>query len=160
EGCYDTSGRILYPTSNTPSRARHSSGGNANGPGRAINVTQKKGELWIEGIRVPSARELQARFPQYDSDEQLQTWAQQKCYSPSSKPKGFCSAAEAIGLVDYEQNAFEKTVTAIAVSLVKPDIGAWKQCLSGKSTSACGAASLDLPWARVFKGLKVLKACH
>ncbi|KAK1183177.1 polymorphic toxin-type HINT domain-containing protein [Streptomyces sp. NBS 14/10] len=160
EGCYDTSGRILYPTSNTPSRARHSSGGNANGPGRAINVTQKKGELWIEGIRVPSARELQARFPQYDSDEQLQTWAKQTCYSPSSKPQGFCSAAEAIGLVDYEQNAFEKTVTAIAVSLVKPDIGAWKQCLSGKSTSACGAASLDLPWARVFKGLKVLKACH
>ncbi|MEU7244916.1 polymorphic toxin-type HINT domain-containing protein [Streptomyces sparsogenes] len=129
-------------------------------PSQVINITQKNGELWIEGIRVPSARELQHRFPQYDSDKQLQTWAKQMCYSPSHKPKGFCSAAEAIGLVEYGQNAFEKTVTAIAVSLVKPDIGAWKRCLSGKSTSACGAASLDLPWARVFKGLKVLKACH
>lgn len=41
-----------------------------------------------------------------------------------------------------------------------PDIGAWKSCLSGKSLKACGAASLDLPWARAFKGLKVLKACN
>nr|WP_233361622.1 polymorphic toxin-type HINT domain-containing protein [Streptomyces sp. GMR22] len=159
EGCYDTSGRILYPVSSGPSRARPS-GGNSYRPGRTINITQKKGELRLEGIRIPSAGELAKRFPGYDSEEQLQRWAQQKCYSPSTRPEGFCSAAEAIGLVNYEQNGFEKLVTAVAVSVASPDIGAWKSCLSGKSLKACGAASLDLPWARAFKGLKVLKACN
>ncbi|GAA3641098.1 hypothetical protein [Streptomyces iranensis] len=62
--------------------------------------------------------------------------------------------------MNYEQNGFEKLVTAVAVSVASPDVGAWKSCLSGKSLKACGAASLDLPWARVFKGLKVLKACN
>ncbi|MER5972988.1 polymorphic toxin-type HINT domain-containing protein [Streptomyces sp. NPDC002055] len=157
EGCYGTGGRFLYPVSHSPSRSWPGSGsGRSYRPGRTINITQKKGELWLEGIRIPTARELAIRFPGYESKEQLQRWAQGKCDSGVHGPKGFCSAAEAIGLVSYEQSAFAKAVT----SLVVPDVDAWKSCLSGKSAKACGTAALDLPWARVFKGLKLLKACN
>ncbi len=158
EGCYDTGGR-LYPQSHSPSRSWSGSGSSYR-PGRTISITQKKGELWLEGIRIPAARELAIRFPGYESKEQLQRWAQGKCDSGVQGTKGFCSAAEAIGLVNYEQTAFEKAVTAVAISLVAPDADAWKSCLSGKSAKACGTAALDLPWARAFKGLKVLKACN
>ncbi|WP_432015299.1 putative toxin [Streptomyces cucumeris] len=160
DGCYNTRGRIIYRVNDAPSRGRPSSGSSSYHPGRTINITQKNGQVELEGMPLAGARELDHRFPGYDREEQLERWAQGKCYHPAHRPEAFCSAAEAIGLVNYDQDPFAKAVTGVAISLASPDVGAWKSCLSGKSTKACGEAALDLPWARVFKGVKVLKACN
>ncbi|MEY9993608.1 RHS repeat-associated protein [Streptomyces sp. V4I8] len=124
-------------------------------PTTTVHIKQEKGEIWIEDIRVPTARELEARFPQYDEEKRIKVWAQGMCYRPDDQDSSFCGAAEALGLVSYEQSKFDKMVTALIV----PDVDAWKKCLSGDSLKACGSAALDLPWARVFKGAKLLKVC-
>ncbi|MFG3266327.1 Hint domain-containing protein [Streptomyces bobili] len=62
-------------------------------------------------------------------------------------------AAEALGIIEHEVTVLDK----IVVALVAPDFDAWKSCLSGDSVKACGSAALDLPWARVLKGAKLIK---
>ncbi|GHE36416.1 hypothetical protein GCM10018771_15820 [Streptomyces cellulosae] len=93
-------------------------------------------------------------FPQYqEREQQLEAWAERKCSQMDDSLDAFCGAAEALGIVHHEQTLFQQ----IVISLVAPDVDAWKSCLSGESLGACGWAMTDLPWGRVFKGLKVLK---
>ncbi|MFF6811836.1 polymorphic toxin-type HINT domain-containing protein [Streptomyces sp. NPDC012403] len=152
--CYDRDGNVDYLTNGTGkpyTPAKQSS------PAVTVNVTQKKGEVFIENIRVPAARELAAMFPQYEEEEkQLEAWAERKCFTQDANTKAFCGAAEALGMIHHEQTLFDK----IVVSLVAPDFDAWKSCLSGDSLKACGWAATDLPWARVFKGAKIVKSCN
>ncbi|MGQ4718791.1 polymorphic toxin-type HINT domain-containing protein [Streptomyces anulatus] len=153
--CYSDDGEeILYRTGgggrkNDQGTAKKSS----TSPSTTVNVTQKKGEIWIENMRVPSARELEAMLPQYDESERIEAWAERKCFAPHATTTSFCGAAEALGIIEHEVTLFDKVV----VALVAPDLDAWKSCLGGDSFKACGSAALDLPWARVFKGLKLLK---
>ncbi|MGA5110663.1 polymorphic toxin-type HINT domain-containing protein [Streptomyces pseudogriseolus] len=147
--CYDQDGNDL---------AGGSGGGggeSTSSPAVTINVTEKNGAVFIENIQIPAARELAAMFPQYqDREQQLEAWAERKCSQMDDGLDAFCGAAEALGIVHHEQTLFQQ----IVVSLIAPDVDAWKSCLSGESLSACGWAMTDLPWGRVFKGLKILKA--
>ncbi|GCB46721.1 hypothetical protein [Streptomyces sp. NL15-2K] len=90
----------------------------------------------------------------------MRVWAQGFCGDIDNQSRPFCGAAEALGLVSYGQSPFDKVVTSLVVSLVAPDVHAWKSCLSGDSAKGGGSAALDLPWARVFKGAKLVKACN
>ncbi|GAA3867446.1 RHS repeat-associated core domain-containing protein [Streptomyces lacrimifluminis] len=129
-------------------------------PARTVNIRQEDGYVLIENQQVPTARELEARFPQYAEEKRVKVWAQGMCRTADDQKSAFCGAAEALGLVTHEQSSFDKMVTAVVVSLVAPDVDAWKSCLSGASAKSCGTAALDLPMLRVFKGAKVLKACN
>ncbi|MFD3735616.1 polymorphic toxin-type HINT domain-containing protein [Streptomyces sp. NPDC058632] len=155
-GCYDKDGDFLYSTSGGGGGGGGTTKKSQNSPAKTINVTEKKGTIWIENIRVPAARELEAMFPQYEEKDRIEAWAERKCYAQDANTKAFCGAAEALGIIHHEQTLFDK----IVVALVTPDIDAWKSCLSGDSVKACGSAALDLPWARVFKGAKIVKACN
>ncbi|MFF9062365.1 polymorphic toxin-type HINT domain-containing protein [Streptomyces sp. NPDC014882] len=155
--CYSDDGQdILYYTGGVKSNDQGTAKKSSTSPGTTINVTEKKGEIWIENIRVPSARELEAMYPQYDESDRVEAWAEHKCFALDANTRSFCGAAEALGIIEDEVTTFDR----IVVALVAPDIGAWKKCLSGDSLKACGSAALDLPWARVLKGAKVLKACN
>ncbi|GGY07392.1 hypothetical protein GCM10010358_70690 [Streptomyces minutiscleroticus] len=149
-GCYYTCGSASSSSSSGVSKQSTTS------PAKTINVTGSKGEIRIENIPVPAARELEAMFPQYSENDRIEVWAEGKCELLDAQTKAFCGAAEALGLIHHEQTLFDK----IVVALVAPGFDAWKSCLSGDSVKACGSAALDLPWARVFKGAKVLKACN
>ncbi|MDT0403887.1 polymorphic toxin-type HINT domain-containing protein [Streptomyces edwardsiae] len=147
--CYDHDGNVDYRVGRSGTSKQSTSS-----PTVTVKVTEKEGGIFIENIRVPTARELAAMFPQYEGEKQLEAWAERKCFQMDAGLDAFCGAAEALGIINYEQTLFEK----IVVSLVTPDFDAWKSCLSGDSLTACGWAATDLPWARVFKGLKVVKA--
>ncbi|MDQ0943005.1 polymorphic toxin-type HINT domain-containing protein [Streptomyces sp. V1I1] len=149
EGCYDTDGDYLY-NPNTSSTTKPQK------PAQTVTITTDgKGVTWVEGMRMPTAQELAARYPLVKSEEErLKQWAQGKCYNPEDQGSKFCVAAEGMGLVSYEQSASQKIVTAIIVGVVAPDTEAWKGCFGGE-LSSCGAAALDLPIAKLAKGLKV-----
>ncbi|MCP3820476.1 polymorphic toxin-type HINT domain-containing protein [Streptomyces sp. A3M-1-3] len=151
EGCYDRDGDKIYDVSSTPSPTPSPQQPN-------VTVTQTAdGRVWIENIQVPTAQELAVQYAQFDSaEERLKRWAQGKCHKPSDQGSAFCQSSEAMGLVSYEQSAFDKVVTAVIVGVVAPDIEAWKGCLGQGKMSSCGAAALDLPWAKVLKGFKVV----
>ncbi|MEV7996634.1 polymorphic toxin-type HINT domain-containing protein [Streptomyces sp. NPDC086077] len=152
--CYSDDGQdILYYTGGVKSNDQGTAKKSSTSPGKTINVTEKKGEIWIENIRVPSARELEAMYPQYDESDRIEAWAENKCFALDANTKAFCGAAEALGIIEHEVTMFDK----IVVALVAPDFDAWKSCLSGDSVKACGSAALDLPWARVLKGAKLIK---
>ncbi|WP_079100748.1 polymorphic toxin-type HINT domain-containing protein [Streptomyces sp. Root55] len=152
--CYSDDGQeILYYTGGVKKNDQGTGKKSSTSPSTTVNVTEKKGEIWIENIQVPSARELEAMFPQYDESERVEAWAERKCFALDANTKSFCGAAEALGIIEHEVTMFDK----IVVALVAPDFDAWKKCLGGDSLNACGSAALDLPWARVFKGLKLLK---
>jgi RHS repeat-associated protein len=127
-------------------------GNSSQSPARTVNVTQKNGIVEIEGMPVPSAKELYYLHPEYDENERLEVWAERKCFYREGV-EAFCAAAEALGIVHHEQTLFDK----IVISLVAPDFDAWKKCLGGDSIKACGVAALDVPLARPLKGLKVVK---
>ncbi|MFF3299545.1 polymorphic toxin-type HINT domain-containing protein [Streptomyces sp. NPDC002908] len=155
--CYSDDGQdILYYTGGGKKNDQGTGKQSDTSPATTVNVTEKKGEIWIENIRVPSARELEAMLPQYDESERIEAWAERKCFTPHASTDSFCGAAEALGIIEHEVTMFDR----IVVALVAPDVDAWKKCLGGDSLKACGSAALDLPWARVFKGLKVVKACN
>ncbi|MEX3100449.1 MULTISPECIES: polymorphic toxin-type HINT domain-containing protein [unclassified Streptomyces] len=148
---------IPAPRSPGGSSGNRGGGGNPQSPSRSVDMEEKDGRVWIEGQSVPTARELEARFPQYESEEQrVKAWAQQRCFDPRMQD-AFCGAAEALGLVSYEQSPFDKVVTSVVVSLAAPDFDAWKGCATGEGLKACGMAATDLPWARWLKGVKLLK---
>ncbi|MEU3249919.1 polymorphic toxin-type HINT domain-containing protein [Streptomyces sp. NPDC006997] len=151
--CYDNQGDVSYYTNGSGNSG--SAKKSTQSPSKTINVTEKKDGVYIENVRVLTAKELAAQFPQYDEAERVEAWAKRKCFDREGV-EAFCGAAEALGLLQYDQTLFDK----IVVALVAPDFDAWKSCLSGDSVKACGSAALDLPWARVFKGAKVLKACN
>ncbi|MGW6292058.1 polymorphic toxin-type HINT domain-containing protein [Streptomyces sp. NPDC055058] len=152
--CYDKKGKYLYSTSSDVGKTTKRSN---NSPSKTVEVVAKEGSVFIENIRVPTATELAAQFPQYESAErQLEAWAERKCYAPDNETKSFCGAAEALGIIHHEQTLFDK----IVVALVAPDFDAWKGCLSGESVKACAWAATDIPLARVFKGAKILKGCN
>ncbi|WP_217208954.1 polymorphic toxin-type HINT domain-containing protein [Streptomyces sp. AC550_RSS872] len=150
--CYDKDGDVQYLTGGSGTATKKST----QSPSKTVNVTEKEGEVWVENIRVPTALELEYLYPTVDENERVEKWAKSKCFVPDDSTSAFCGAAESLGLLNYEQTLFDK----IVVALVAPDIDAWKSCLSGESVKSCGSAALDLPWARVFKGAKVLKACN
>ncbi|MET9966710.1 RHS repeat-associated core domain-containing protein, partial [Streptomyces sp. NPDC006356] len=128
--------------------------GTTQSPSQTVSVTQQDDEVWIEDVKVPSAVELEYMFPLAAENERAEKWAKRKCFTPDDSTDAFCGAAEALGLLNYEQNLFDKVV----VALVAPDFEAWRNCLGGDSVKACGAASLDLPWLRALKGVRVLNA--
>ncbi|GGV11357.1 hypothetical protein GCM10010293_01520 [Streptomyces griseoflavus] len=153
--CYGKGGKYMYSTSGGGGGGGGTTKKSQNSPAKTINVTEQKGEVFIENIRVPAARELAAMFPQYEEKEkQLEAWAERKCTQMDAQLEAFCGAAEALGIINHEQTLFQK----IVISLVAPDVDAWKGCLSGSSLSDCAWAMTDLPWARVFKGVKLVKA--
>lgn len=155
--CYDHDGNYMYSTSGGGGGGGGTTRKSQNSPAKTVHVTGKKGEVFIEDIRVPAARELAAMFPQYEEKEkQLEAWAERKCFDPADSAKAFCGAAEALGMIHHEQTLFDK----IVVALVAPDFDSWKNCPSGDGLKACGWAATDLPWARVFKGAKLVKGCN
>lgn len=148
--CYDRSGNVDYRVGRAGKIKQSKSS-----PTVTVNVTEKSGAIVIENISVPAARELAAMFPQYEKrEDQLEAWAERKCSQMLTELEAFCNAAQALGIVHHEQTLFQQVV----VALVAPDFDAWKSCLSGDSLTACGWAMTDLPWGRVFKGAKVIKA--
>ncbi|MEU6484266.1 polymorphic toxin-type HINT domain-containing protein [Streptomyces sp. NPDC046887] len=163
--CYSTGGgkggpKPIYSTSGGGSSGGGTIKKSPASPAKTINVTQKNGVIEIEGIPVPSADVLNYQYVQVAEERRLEFWAEGVCELDSGgKTKSFCDAAKALGIIDYAPSAFDRMVTGIAISLVVPDFDAWKNCLTGESASACGTAALDLPWARVLKGAKVIKAC-
>ncbi|NDZ64160.1 sugar-binding protein [Streptomyces cyaneofuscatus] len=155
-------GCSTYGCSKPQEKPRSSGSGGSSGKGKrpqagpavVINVSQKNGQTKIEGIIIPTARVLEAQYPQYAEEKRLEAWAEGKCEAEHHSTQAFCGAAEALGIIDYTPNRFDQIIAALIV----PDIEAWKSCLSGQSATACGTAALDLPWARALKGVKVLKA--
>ncbi|MEU1280958.1 polymorphic toxin-type HINT domain-containing protein [Streptomyces sp. NPDC005805] len=139
---------------NNGSKGNGGKGKSSSSPSGTIVIGKKNGRVTIEGVEILTARELEARFPQYGEEKRLEAWAESLCYIVQDQTKSFCGAAEALGIIDRTPNRFERIVTALVV----PDVDAWKSCLGGQSVTACGSAALDLPWARVLKGLRVLKA--
>ncbi|MER5967572.1 RHS repeat-associated core domain-containing protein [Streptomyces sp. NPDC002057] len=150
EGCYDTDGEYLYDVYTPPAPKNQA-------PAKTVSITKDAdGTVYIEKMRVPSAAELQARFPATKTyEDRLKQWAQGKCYDPADQGSSFCEAAEGMGLVSYEQSASQKVVTAIIVGVVAPDTEAWAGCFGEGKLSACGSAALDIPIAKAIKGLKV-----
>lgn len=148
--CRDKSGKVQYLTGGVKKGSKP----RAAAPSTTINITQKNKQVVIEGIVIPTARVLEAQYPQYSEENRVEAWAKGKCETQDSSLRAFCGAAEALGIIDYTPNTFDR----IVMSLAAPDIDAWKSCLTGQSTKACGTAALDLPWARALKGVKIIKA--
>ncbi|GAA2125523.1 polymorphic toxin-type HINT domain-containing protein [Streptomyces synnematoformans] len=127
-------------------------------PKQTIHITQKDGVVWMEGFRLPSALELERMYPTLsNTDERLDQHIQGSCRPDeiTDSNRDFCAIAGDLGWLDRPQTAFDQFV----LSIVAPDIGAWKECLKNPGlTRACGSAALDLPWVKVLKPIKFLKA--
>ncbi|MEO3762946.1 Hint domain-containing protein [Streptomyces sp. B5E4] len=132
-------------------------------PAQTIDVEVKDNELWIEGIRLPAAQELEFRYAQYDTDDdKMRAWANSTCSGSDteSNVKGFCSAAEKLGLWDTSP----PPGAGIVLAIVAPDVESLKKCGKAMGLSlSCLSAALDAPWAKPLKSFKALKAakkCH
>ncbi|MER6239720.1 hypothetical protein ABT185_27265 [Streptomyces clavifer] len=92
--CYSDDGQeILYYTGGVKKNDQGTGKKSSTSPSTTVNVTEKKGEIWIENIQVPSARELEVMFPQYDESERVEAWAERKCFALDANTKSFCGAA-------------------------------------------------------------------
>lgn len=137
--------------------------GSGDSPSQTINITHEDGQLLIEGQAIPPAVTLQAMYAAYADtyEEQLHRWAHDTCERSEGKKGAFCGAAAALGWLDYEKSGFEKALDFLVVEVLAPDFSSVKRCLSGDGGCAKAGVdvALELPVARAFKGLKVLKAC-
>ncbi|MFI5861002.1 ricin-type beta-trefoil lectin domain protein [Streptomyces sp. NPDC051546] len=126
-------------------------------PAPTVTVTvDKEGDIWINGGRVKSAKELEARAPLKKTyEERLKDWlSYERCFNIDSQDS-FCSGAAALGMFSYERTPANAIIGDFLLHVIVPDAAAWAGC-SGLIMKNCAVAALDLPWLKWAKAIKLV----